>query len=197
MVASGLLSFIVGLELLEPLAQEIDHGERTDSLPVERGPSYLKLTYASIVASIPCAIVFAVTASILSPDHTVITMIAVVPGVLAGLAGAAVNIVSGAPDPLTSTAQNNLMPPEVAGTMSVLKAIWPVALATVGHVPFAFAGHAIENGNGPEAAALRASIAIVLMVGLIAAWIHRRDAISAWIANAAKESRQPRQSRTQ
>ncbi|MBM3799450.1 MAG: sulfurtransferase [Actinobacteria bacterium] len=196
-VASGLLSFIVGLELLEPLAQEIDHGERTDSLPVERGPSYLKLTYASVAASVPCAAVFAVTASILTPDHTMIVLTAVIPAVLAGLAGAAINIVSGAPDPLTSTAQNNLMPPEVAGTMSVLKAIWPVALATVGQVPFAFAGHAIENGNGPEAAALRASIAIVLMVGLVAAWIHRRDAISAWIANAAKESRQPQQSRAQ
>ncbi|MEY3340501.1 MAG: hypothetical protein RLZZ269_412 [Actinomycetota bacterium] len=196
-VASGLLGFIVGLELLEPLAQEIDHGERTDSLPVERGASYLKLTFASVAAGVPCAIVFATTASILAPDHVVIVLTAAVPAVLAGLAGAAVNIVSGAPDPLTSTAQNNLMPPEVAGTVSVLKAIWPVALATVGQIPFAFAGHAIENGRGPEAAALRASIAVVLMVGVVAAWIHRRDAISAWIANAARESRQPRESRTQ
>ncbi|TEX46723.1 MAG: hypothetical protein B7C54_05885 [Acidimicrobiales bacterium mtb01] len=194
-VASGLLGFIVGLELLEPLAQEIDHGERTDSLPIERGPSYLRLTYASVAAGVPCAVVFAATAAILAPDHVVIVLTATIPAVLAGLAGAAVNIVSGAPDPVASTAQNNLMPPEVAGTVSVLKAVWPVALATVGQIPFAFAGHAIENGTGPEAAALRASIAIVLMVGLVAAWVHRRDAISAWIANAARESRQPQGSR--
>lgn len=195
-VASGLLCFIVGLELLEPLAQEIDHGERTDSLPVERGPSYLRLTYASVAAAIPCAALFVAGGLAAGSEHRGVLLIASIPAVLAGLAGASINIVSGAPDPISSTAQNNLMPPEVAGTFSVLKAVWPVALSTLGQIPFAFGRTAIDNGGSAEASALRASIAILLMVGLVAGWIHRRDAISAWFARAAQESRQTQGSRS-
>ena len=35
-VPAGLLAFLLGLEALEPLAQELDHPERTDALPVAR-----------------------------------------------------------------------------------------------------------------------------------------------------------------
>lgn len=186
-LVAGVSFFLVGLELLEPLAQEIDHGDRTDSYPVERGPLYLRLTHASLAISVPLAALW-MTIGSLGTDHWVIFGIGAIPAVAAGLAGAAINIVSGAPDPVASSAQSNLMPPEVAGTANVIKAIWPVLITVVGQVPILVAENAIETGAGPEAAATRAAIAVVLLVGLIGAWIHRRDAIRNWMDTAARES---------
>ncbi len=184
---AGASFFLVGLELLEPLAQEIDHGDRTDSYPVDRGPLYLRLTHASFAVSLPLAALWMFVGSI-ATDHWAIFGIGAVPAVTAGLAGAAINIVSGAPDPVASSAQRNLMPPEVAGTANVIKAVWPVLIAVIGQVPIVAAENAIENGAGPEAAAARTAIAVVLVVGLIGAWIHRRDAIRNWLDTAARES---------
>jgi len=187
-LVGGLSFFLVGLELLEPLAQEIDHGDRTDSYPVERGPLYLRLTHASLAISVPLSALWMTIGSI-GTDHWAVFGIGALPAVVAGLAGAAINIVSGAPDPVASTAQSNFMPPEVAGTANVIKAVWPVLITVVGQVPILVAENAIETGTGPEAAAARAAIAVVLLVGLIGAWIHRRDAIRNWMDTAARESR--------
>jgi len=189
-LVGGVSFFLVGLELLEPLAQEIDHGDRTDSYPVERGPLYLRLTHASLAISVPLAVLW-MTIGSFGTDRWVVFGIGALPAVAAGLAGAAINIVSGAPDPVASSANSNLMPPEVAGTANVIKAVWPVLIAIVGQVPILVAENAIETGNGPEAAATRAAIAVVLLVGLIGAWIHRRDAIRNWMDVAARESRSP------
>ena len=186
-LVGGVSFFLVGLELLEPLAQEIDHGDRTDSYPVERGPLYLRLTHASLAVSLPLAALW-MTVGSLATDHWIIFGIGALPAVAAGLAGAAVNIVSGAPDPVSSSAQSNLMPPEVAGTANVIKAVWPVLISVLGQVPILVAENAIETGAGPEAAAARTAIAVVLVVGLIGAWIHRRDAIRNWLDTAARES---------
>ena len=188
-VVSGIAFFLLGLEFLEPLAQEIDHGDRTDAYPVERGPMYLRLTHASIVFSAPFAAISVFIIGVSRADWWVVAVIGALPAITAGLAGAAINIVSGAPDPISSSAQSNLMPPEVAGTANVIKAIWPVLVAIVGQLPLVAAQAAAEKGQGAEAAAARTAIAVLLVVGLVGAWVHRRDAIRAWMDKAASESR--------
>jgi len=175
-IVGGVAFFLIGLEMLEPLAQEIDHGDRTDGYPVERGPMYLRLTHASLALSIPLAAIWIATIGTFHAQWWAVAGIGVLPAVTAGLAGAAINIVSGAPDPVASSAQSNLMPPEVAGTANVIKAMWPVVVAVTGQIPLVAAQGAAERGQGPEAAAVRSAIAIVLVCGLVAAWIHRRDA---------------------
>lgn len=188
-VVAGFVSFVIGLELAEPLAQEIDHGDLTDRWPIERGQVYLGLLAAPLAASLPLAVVVATVIGVLGEGSWGVAAIVGVPAVVAGVAGAAVSVVSGAPDPVNSVARDATLPPEIAGTANVVKAIWPIAIAITGQVPILVAETARESGSGPEAAALRAAIFTLLVVGLVGGWIHRRDAIREWIDRARQESR--------
>ena len=188
-IVSGFVSFVIGLELTEPLAQEIDHGDLTDRWPHERGQVYLGLLAAPLTASLPLAVLVAAVIGVLGDGEWGVAAIVSVPTVVAGLAGAAVSVVSGAPDPVTSVARDATLPPEIAGTANVVKAIWPIAIAIAGQIPILVAESARESGSGPEAAGLRAAIFTLLVIGLVGGWIHRRDAIRAWIDRARQESR--------
>lgn len=186
---SGIALFVLGLELCEPLAQEIDHGDRTDAYPRERGRMYLSLLAPTLFAAVPVAALMTLVMWITDSHDVSVAVIVAVPSVLGGIAGACINIVSGAPDQLSSTAQQNMMPPEVAGTASLIKAVWPVIIATLGSLPMVAAREAIDNGQGAPAAATRVSIAVLLIGGVIAGWVRFRDDIKNWFANAAAESR--------
>lgn len=186
---TGVALFIIGLELLEPLAQEVDQGDRTDTYPKPRGIVYLSLLVPSLVMSLPIAAIMAVVMGIAEPDMWTTALIISLPAIVAGLGGAAINIVAGTPDQLSTTVQQNMMPSEVAGTVSLVKAIWPLALSTAGSLPVVVAHLAVKDGNGPEAAAFRVVIAVVLCLGLIIGWIRFRDDIKRSINQAAADSR--------
>jgi len=189
-VGAGLALFIVGLELLEPLAQEIDQGDRTDTYPKLRGLVFFSLLAPSFAAALPIAAILILTMGISQPEMWTTGLIISLPAVAAGLGGAAINIAAGTPDQLTTTVQQNMMPSEVAGTVSLIKAIWPLALSTAGSLPVVGAYLAWNSGNGPEAAALRFAIAVVLGIGLIIAWIRFRDDIKQSLSQAAADGRQ-------
>ncbi|MEY3148227.1 MAG: hypothetical protein RL688_1446, partial [Actinomycetota bacterium] len=188
-VASGLALFILGLELCEPLAQEIDQGERTDAYPKIRGVMYLSLLTSTGVICFPVVGIMVATMGLAEPKMWSVAAICAVPAMLGGLIGAAINIVSGAPDQISSNAQANMMPPEVAGTLSLIKAIWPVVLAVAGSLPMLAARSALTRGSGAPAAALRIAIAVLLLSFMIGGWVRFRDDIKKSLANAAAESR--------
>jgi len=188
-VGSGVVMFVLGLEMCEPLAQEIDHGDRTDAYPRPRGLLYLRLLAPSAAMLVPVSAVVVSTMALVDGSSTKVALIAALPATLGGLAGACINIVSGAPDQIDSTTQQNMMPPEVAGTASLIKAIWPVVIATAGSLPMLAAREASDNGQGAPAAATRIAVAIALLALMVGGWIRFRDDIKKWIANAAAESR--------
>ena len=188
-VGIGVATFILGLELAEPLAQEIDHGDRTDSYPEVRGGLYLALLSPTLVLAIPIAALMFAVMGLVDPDMWSTAAIVTAPMLVAGLAGAALNIVSGAPDPLSSTSQQNMMPPEVAGTASVIKAVWPVVISISGGLPLVAARAALVDGSAPEAMATRVAIAIILLAGLVGGWVRFRDDVKNWFNKAAAESR--------
>ena len=186
---SGLALFILGLEICEPFAQEIDQGERTDAYPKLRGLMYIALLSSTAVIAIPIAAIMVATMGLVEPHMWSVAAICAVPSLVGALAGAAINIVSGAPDQISSTAQANMMPPEVAGTVSLIKAIWPVVLAVLGSLPMVGARMAMADGNSPEAPAIRISIAIALMAMIVGGWVRFRDDIKKSLNTAAAESR--------
>ena len=188
-IGSGLALFILGLEICEPFAQEIDQGERTDAYPKVRGVMYIALLSSTAVIMIPIAAIMIVTMGLVEPNMWSVAAICAIPSVIGAIAGAAINIVSGAPDQVSSTAQANMMPPEVAGTVSLIKAIWPVLIAVAGSLPMVGARMAIADGNPPEAPAVRIAIAIALLTFILAGWIRFRDDIKKSLNNAAAESR--------
>ena len=152
--------FVLALELCEPLAQEIDHGDRTDAYPRERGRMYVALLAPCVATAIPVAAIITLTMWLTDSHDLGLAAIVSVPAVIGGITGACINIVSGAPDQLNTTQQQNMMPPEVAGTASLVKAIWPVVLSIVGGLPMVAAREAIDKGQGGPAAATRTVVSL-------------------------------------
>jgi hypothetical protein len=187
-VIIGAALFMVALEMLEPLAQEIDQADRTSSYPQPRGLIHLRLTTPVVVVAPVLASIIVATTLVVERDMWLVAIIGSISTVLAAFAGAAVNIVSGSPDPTTTTISQNTMPPEVAGTVSIVKSLWPVALSIAGSLPFVFASLERTTG-GAEAAALRVSIAVALGTALVAAWVFKRDDIRRSLDQAISESR--------
>ncbi|MFM8855604.1 MAG: sulfurtransferase [Actinomycetota bacterium] len=187
-VIVGAALFMVALEALEPLAQEIDQADRTASYPHPRGLIHIRLTSPVMVLTPVLALVICATTVVVERDMWLVSIIGSLSAVMAAFAGAAVNIVSGAPDPTATTVSQNTMPPEVAGTVSIVKSLWPVALSIAGGLPFVFASLERTTGRA-ETAALRAAIAVVLGTGLVAGWIFKRDDIRRSLDQAISESR--------
>jgi hypothetical protein len=150
---------------------------------------YVALLAPCVAMAIPVAAIITLTMWLTDTHDLGLAAIVSVPAVIGGITGACINIVSGAPDQLNTTQQQNMMPPEVAGTASLVKAIWPVVLSIVGGLPMVAAREAIDKGQGGPAAATRTAIAVLLIGFIVGGWVRFRDDIKNWFANAAAESR--------
>lgn len=188
-VVTGACVFMIGLELSEPLAQEIDQSDRTQSYPVARGLVHIHLLAPLGPAMVPLVGIMVLTATIADPAMWLVALVGSTIALAGGIAGAAVNIISGTPDPLNSTVRQNTMPPEVAGTASVIKMLWPLIVSVVSCLPVTFASVAESNGLDPRAAAVRSAIAITLAIGLIGGWMRFRDDIRRSFDRALTDSR--------
>lgn len=179
--------FVLGLEIMEPLSQEVDQPDRTASFPIERGHLMLRHLAAPAVALVPFAFVagvVAVTIDAVSTDASRVApaaataAILTLPTLLAGAAGATVSIVRDAPDPVPSGNQDAFMPPEMAGFSTVLKTALPLIvplLAALAVLPVRAA-----LATGPEAvlgAATRMALGLILAVAAVTAWVRHRDRI--------------------
>ena len=196
-VASGICLFVFGLELVEPLSQEVDKPERTDSLPVERGALMLRHLIVPAIMLIPFSAVAVITAAIFEHDGAAIATAAILaPFALAtGMAGATINAVKGAPDPVGDNAKTLFMPPEVAGMTTMTRAVWPVVVATLGSLPVLAVREAVQSGDHPVATATQMCVGVALLLFLVAGWVRQRDAIRLWWKKTIDEGKQ--QQRTQ
>ena len=187
-VVAGLLLFIVGLDAVEPLSQEVDQPDRTDSLPIERGLLMTKHLIVPAVAMTPFLLTGVLTAFILEPQVSTIAygFLIGIPAVLAGVAGASVNAVKGAPDPVGGANQGLALPPEMSGMGTVIRSAFPPAISIAGCLPVIALQRSVENGSLIFTNTLRASLAVLLVLGLVAGWVRQRDAILIWFRNAQK-----------
>jgi hypothetical protein len=187
-VVAGLLLFIVGLDAVEPLSQEVDQPDRTDSLPIERGLLMTKHLIVPAVAMTPLLLAGVFTAFVLEPHSSTIaySFLVGIPAVLAGVAGASINAVKGAPDPVGGANQGLALPPEMSGMGTVLRAAFPPAISIIGCLPVIALQRSVENDSLIFANTLRASLGVLLVLGLVAGWVRQRDAILIWFRNAQK-----------
>jgi hypothetical protein len=191
-VASGLCLFVFGLELVEPLSQEVDKPERTDSLPIDRGALMLRHLVVPAVMLIPFSIVAIITAVVFERDGAAVaTASLLAPFALAtGMAGAVINAVKGAPDPLGDNAKSLFMPPEVAGMTTMTRAVLPIIIATLGSLPVIAVREAVESGSHPVGTAVRTCVGVALLLLLVVGWVRQRDAIRRWWKKSVEESQQ-------
>lgn len=191
-VVSGLMLFILGLDVVEPLSQEVDQPDRTDALPVERGLLMAKHLVVPSLAVVPFIIIGVVVAYVLEPAASTIAygFIVGIPAALGGVAGAAINAVKGAPDPVGGATESLALPAEVSGMGTVIRAIWPPVVSIMCSAPVLALRYANDNGLDALGNASRASGAVVIVLALVAGWVRQRDHIHAWFRNAKVSSPQ-------
>ena len=178
-------TFVLGLEVMEPLSQEVDQPDRTDSFPLERGELMFRHLAAPAVALVPFTLLGAVAAvgidaAVTDGSRVVgaipVALLLAVAAVFAGASGAAISIVRDAPDPMSGTNQEVYLPPEMAGLTTVLRTVIPLVVSAAGAAMALGTRGAIERGDAsPVATAGRGALAVVLITGAVAAWVKSRD----------------------
>lgn len=189
-VVSGLAAFLLGLDVIEPLSQEIDRPDRTDALPTERGLLLARHLTVPAFATLPFVVIGGVVAYSLEPHGmTLVAAVLVgVPAALAGVCGAVINAVRGAPDPLGDANATLYMPPEVSGMGTVIRTAWPPFVSVLGSLPVAVLARAHDNGDNLPAVMVRTALGVGVLCFLVAGWVRQRDAIRQWFRNAQKQS---------
>ena len=187
--------FLAGLESLEPLSQEIDRPDITDSLPIERGWIYAHHLAAPAVLLVAVGFIGAGAAVIVDPDLGAMAFAVAVPMVWAGALGPVVVTVLDAPSAPSPTtllgtprdAETSFVPPEFAGFSTALKTLLPVVISAVGTAPVfvaRFAGDASSVG--------RSLVALGMFTGLVVVWVRRRDPWSAKVRTFMEEGQAAR-----
>ena len=94
----------------------------------------------------------------------------------------------GAPDPVGGANEGLALPPEMSGMGNVIRSAFPPAISIIGCLPVIALQHSVENNSFIFTNTLRASLAVLLVLGLVAGWVRQRDAIHTWFRNAQKSS---------
>lgn len=184
-IATGILLFIFGLDAIEPLSQEVDQPDRTDAFPVERGAIMVKHLVVPAIIGVVFSFIGMATVVIAEPtgmSFAVAPLIAI-PAFLAGVAGAVVNAVKGAPDPVGESTEALMLPPEMSGMGSLIRAIWPPAIAVFGSLPIVFIRESVQTGSVVLGDALRTALAVGIVLFLTVGWVRQRDNIRKWWRN--------------
>lgn len=170
-VGMGLALYLLGLDAVEPLSQEIDHPDHTDGVPITRGLVLAHHVAAPAIAMIPFAALGALTVGLLQGDAWAGAFALCVPVLWVGIAGAVISIVRDAPDPLRSAGPTAAaVPPEFAGFTSTIRLVYPLAISTLAGVPVLVAREEPTAGT-----VLRMLVLELLIVAGTVWWIRKRD----------------------
>lgn len=188
---TALITFVLGLELLEPLSQEVDQPDRTDSFPLERGGLMTRHLVVPGIAMVPVTVlgVVAGTAVLARLDGAPAFGPSLGIGLLvgsattfAGLAGATVSVVRDAPDPMSTTNQAQFLPPEMAGLTTSMRMLIPLLVSALGALSVLAVRTAVRSpAAGDElGTAIRVLVGVALLCGAVVAWVRQRDRMRRW-----------------
>jgi hypothetical protein len=195
--ALGLLAavFLLGMEAIEPLSEEVDRPDLTDGLPLDRGALYLRHLIVPAITLTAVAMVGAATATVMDPPSAPAAFALAVPTALLGAIGPVVTTVLDAPLPLAVADTNVFGSPrggespfamaEFAGFSTAFTAIAPVVLSGVAVVPVLVAD--IDGGIGTIA---RLLVGSALVIVAAAFWVRRRDRWAIGMRKFFEEGRQ-------
>jgi hypothetical protein len=189
-VVAGLASYLAGLEAVEPLAQEIDHPTIHRLAPVASGSllvRHLIVPAGTMLAVGGCG--FA-SLAIGGVHHVaaVVAAITVVPAALAGTAGAAISTIKSQPEDPGRADATLAIPPEITGMQLVYQTAWPPGVATIGFLPVLAARDAASQRLEVIGAAASAAVPVLIVVGLIFAWVRYRDNLRAWTNQTTEQA---------
>jgi len=186
--------FLVGLESVEPLSQEVDRPDLTDMIAIERGWIFLNHLVAPALLLAAMGLAGATTATLIDPGQAAAAFALAIPVVWAGAMGPVVATVLDAPPPLAATnttlmgaprnSESSLVPPEFAGFSTAFSSFLPIAISAVGTAPvlaMRFSADAATIG--------RSIVGVALFIALVAWWVRRHDTWSVKFRAFAAEGR--------
>ena len=180
-LAAAAALLLVAYDAAEPLAQEIDHSERADLVPVERG--LLEARHLPSIAITMLIVSAAGMGVAVAIEHTMaaftLGLIALVPAALCAASGAVVSVALAPPEPFKD---GQLLPPEVAGVKIVVRAAWPLIVSLLGTAPVIAASKASKATPPapPHALAATAAVFTLLPIAFTVAWLRFREPAKAW-----------------
>ena len=171
-VLAGLALFVAGLDAVEPLAQDVDHPDRLESVPVVAGEVHVRHMPASALVMIATGVVAIGAAAAVTRDPGLVLPIGglmLLPTSVAVVAGAAMSVIKG---PATSPGSGNFfVPPEAAGLQVVFRVAWPPLLGVLTLLPL-FAARAARLDHKPYLGPLAAAeIGAVVVAAMGILWV--------------------------
>jgi hypothetical protein len=168
LVVFGVLVFLVGLDAVEPISQEVDHPERMDGFVQDRGWLLLHLAAPPAAMLVPMAMIGAGVVAALEPGASASAFVLAVPIAWVGLAGGVVSTVRDAPGPVSDDAV--MVPPELAGLGNTVRALVPLLVSMSAAVPL------VVLRDDPELAnVVRSLVGLLLVAVAVGWWVLRRD----------------------
>lgn len=181
-LACGILLFVLGLDLVEPLSQEVDHPDRTLGLPLEPGWLHLRLLVGPVVLAVPAAMIAAAACAAVVPDAAGAAFALAVPVTLGGMTGAIVNAVR---EENTSAPSDGLVvPPEMSGFKDLIKLVVPVVVSSIGTLSILAVREQPDAGT-----VIRLLVGLILFLAAVGWWIVRRADLRRRWQNMLQEAR--------
>jgi len=191
-VVTALLGFVLGLEVMEPLSQEVDQADRADAIPIERGELLARHLFAPAVALVPFGVVAGLAAWLslgARSDALAPVALLAIPTVLGAATGAVISIVRDAPDPFSSSRTDAFVPPEMAGFTTTIRLVWPIVVSALTTCTVLLVRGAWRSGESLTGAALRGAIGSMLVVLLVGYWVRVRDRVRHAVRKFMEEGR--------
>lgn len=190
-VLLGATLYLTGLDALESLAQDLDKPDRMDSYAITRGALILRhlgppVVMCLVVGAIGVAAAVAMSGGALLAVE--VGLVTVIPSALAGLAGALMSLLQGAPAPFSQS--QALLPPEAVGLTSIIRQVLPPGVALLGTAPLVVGRHP-GTLPGPVATTANVVAPVLAVVALVGAWVYYRDRARASFSAAMEEVRSP------
>ncbi|MGH9114832.1 MAG: hypothetical protein ACRDWW_03290, partial [Acidimicrobiales bacterium] len=191
-IVAGIALYVAALDVVEPLAQELDHPDRRDGYPIEAGELYLGLAGPSMVLMVLLCLLGAVVAFAVAGGNLAaleVGLVMALPAAGCALAGAVTSVVQGPPTGGSST--DSMLPPEMAGARAVVRMAWPPLLAIIGVLPVLAVRHPSGHGAAtasPVAAVGPWEVLVALLVVAAGVWLRKRERIHASFRDAMAEA---------
>ena len=190
-IVAAFALYLVGLDAIEPLSQEVDQADSSDSIPMERGVLLVHHLFAPAILLAGFAVLGGGVAYAINRTGTALAVIAVsaLPAVWAAGAGAVISVAGEEAEPSMSNT-NQILPPEVAGMRLMFRTVWPVVVCTVGTLPVLAARGADSSDRSPVSGAVQGAMGVLLLVALTGLWLRYRQEIKAWWRQTLSEGQQ-------
>lgn len=175
-IVAGIALFVAALDAIEPLAQEVDHPDRSQGIPVEKGDLYLRHLVVPIVVMALAGLIGLGAAAVLDPSPGVVLVgaITIVPVAFAAASAAAFAVVLGAPKVGSGLTMSF---PEGATIGLILRQAFPPFLAALAVAPVIAAREAVQQDGDPIAIAALATLPAIAIAGGIVAYLRTRKSV--------------------